>query len=43
MIYEHTDPAPTGYRTRTEFRPGDQLPVRYADTTLDVRGLLAEA
>jgi hypothetical protein len=43
VIYEHTDPIPTGYRTRVEYRPGDQLPVRYADTALDVSELLADA
>lgn len=40
-IYEHTDPIPTGYRTRVEYRPGEQIPVRYADSGLAVDDLIA--
>ncbi|NQE67904.1 Uma2 family endonuclease [Nocardia gamkensis] len=31
VIYEHTEPTPQGYRTRTRYRPGERIPVRYAD------------
>jgi hypothetical protein len=39
-IYEHTSPTPQGYRTRTEYRPGDRIPLPYADTTLSVDEIL---
>jgi Uma2 family endonuclease len=42
VIYAHTEPTPQGYRTRTEFRPGERIPVAYADTELDVSDLLAQ-
>ncbi len=35
-IYEHSAPTPQGYRTRTEYRPGDRIPVGYANTELSV-------
>lgn len=41
VVYEHTEPTATGYRTRVEYRPGEQIPVRYADTTLAVNDLIA--
>ncbi|MEU1957764.1 Uma2 family endonuclease [Nocardia sp. NPDC019304] len=40
VIYEHTEPIPTGYRTRKEYRPGDRIPVHHADTTIAVDDLL---
>jgi hypothetical protein len=40
VIYEHTSPTPQGYRTRTEYRPGDRIPLPYADTTLSVAEIL---
>ncbi|NQE91572.1 Uma2 family endonuclease [Nocardia terpenica] len=40
VVYEHTEPASTGYRVRTEYRPGDRIPLRYADTDLTVSELL---
>jgi hypothetical protein len=43
VVFEHTEPTPTGYRTRTEYRPGDRIPVRYAETTLAVDDLLFPA
>ncbi|MCP2287333.1 Uma2 family endonuclease [Nocardia amikacinitolerans] len=39
-IYEHTDPTPGGYETKREFRPGELIPVHYADTALAVDDLL---
>lgn len=42
VIYEHTEPAPTGYRARREYRSGEQIPVAYAGTWLDVANLLAK-
>ena len=36
VVFEHTEPTLTGYQTRTEYRPGDRIPVRYAETTLAV-------
>lgn len=41
VIYEHTQPTDRGYRTRTEYRPGEHIPVGYAGTTLAVADLLA--
>ncbi|MEU6184716.1 Uma2 family endonuclease [Nocardia sp. NPDC047038] len=40
VIYEHTEPTSEGYRTRTRYRPGDHIPVHYADTTIAVDDLL---
>lgn len=40
-IYEHTVPTPEGYRERVTYRPGERIPVDYADTELDVGTLLA--
>lgn len=40
VIYEHTSPTPQGYRTRTEYRPGDDIPLAYAGTTLSVAEIL---
>ena len=39
-IYEHTEPTPAGYRTRIEYRRGDRLPIRYAETDILVDDLL---
>lgn len=39
-VYEHTEPVDGGYRQRREYRRGDRLPVRYADTDLPVSDLL---
>jgi hypothetical protein len=39
-VYEHTDPTPTGYRRRTEYGPGDRIPVAYAGIGLAVDDLL---
>jgi hypothetical protein len=43
MVFEHTEPTPTAYRTRKEYRPGDRIPVRCAETTLAVDELLFPA
>ncbi|GAA1808501.1 Uma2 family endonuclease [Luedemannella flava] len=40
-VYEHTEPTPTGYRTRVEHRPGEHVPVRYADATIAVDDLIS--
>jgi hypothetical protein len=40
-IFEHSDPTPRGYRTRTTYRPGETIPVRHAATELAVDDLLA--
>lgn len=40
VVYEHTEPTPTGYRTRKEYRPGDDIPVHYAGVTIPVDDLL---
>ncbi|WP_194814792.1 Uma2 family endonuclease [Nocardia sp. XZ_19_385] len=40
VIYEHTDPTPTGYRTVREYHPGQLIPVHYADTAIAVDELL---
>jgi hypothetical protein len=40
-IYEHTEPIPTGYRTRVEYRHGERIPVLYAATGLAVDDLIA--
>ncbi|WP_168207580.1 Uma2 family endonuclease [Microlunatus elymi] len=39
-IYEHTDPTAAGYRTRTEYRRGERIGLRYAGTELSVGELL---
>jgi hypothetical protein len=39
-IYEHTEPHSAGYRVRREYRRGDRLPIRYADTEVAVDDLL---
>jgi hypothetical protein len=41
VIYEHTEPTKAGYRVRVEYRPGDRIPVKYADTDLAVDDLIA--
>lgn len=33
-IYEHTVPTPQGCRTRTQYRPGEDIPVGYAGASL---------
>jgi hypothetical protein len=43
VIYEHTEPHDQGYRTRTEYHPGDKIPLRYANTELSVDDLIAPA
>lgn len=40
VIYEHTGPISTGYRTRIAYRSGDRIPVRYAATDLAVDDLI---
>ncbi|MFD3591567.1 Uma2 family endonuclease [Nocardia sp. NPDC058640] len=40
VIYEHTQPTADGYRTRTEYRAGEAIPVGYAGETLAVDELL---
>ncbi|MGK8523564.1 hypothetical protein ACRS6B_19345 [Nocardia asteroides] len=40
VIYEHTEPTTSGYRTRKEYRPGDDIPVHYSGTTIPVDDLL---
>ena len=40
LIYEHTEPSPTGYLVRREYHRGTRIPVRYAGTDLAVDDLL---
>ncbi len=40
VIYEHTEPSSAGYRTRVEYRVGERIPLRYADTDLAVTELI---
>jgi Putative restriction endonuclease len=40
-IYEHTEPIPTGYRRRVEYRYGERIPVLYAATDLAIDDLIA--
>jgi hypothetical protein len=40
VIYEHVSPTPQGYRSRTEYRRGDRIPVAYAETELPVDEIL---
>ena len=39
-VYEHIKPQPGGYGTRNEYRRGQRVPLRYADTDLAVDDLL---
>ncbi len=39
-VHEHTGPTRFGYRTVRQYWPGDELPVPYAGTSLDVAALL---
>jgi hypothetical protein len=39
-LFEHTEPTATGYRHRTEYQVGEQVPVAYAGVTLPVAELL---
>jgi hypothetical protein len=39
-VYEHTSPSPQGYRTRTEYRRGERIPVAYAGADIAVTDLL---
>ncbi len=39
-IYEHTTPTPEGYRERITYRPGERIPVPYANSELDVAALM---
>ena len=40
-VHVHSEPTPTGYVTRVLYRPGQQVPVPYADgVTLDVSRLI---
>ncbi|MFD6463740.1 Uma2 family endonuclease [Streptomyces roseolus] len=41
VIYEHTEPTPDGFRARREYRAGEQIPVRHADSTLAVEDILS--
>ncbi|QIS21793.1 Uma2 family endonuclease [Nocardia terpenica] len=40
VIYEHTEPTQDGYRRRTEYRPGDRIPIPYANADIAVGELL---
>jgi hypothetical protein len=40
VIYEHTEPASTGYRVRREYRSGERIPVGYAGVELEVADLV---
>lgn len=40
-VYAHADPTPRGYRTRTTYAPGEDVPVPYTDALLAVDDLLA--
>lgn len=42
-IFEHTEPTPSGYRVRREYRRGERIPVGYADTDLAVDELIVPA
>jgi putative restriction endonuclease len=42
VIYEHTEPASTGYRVRREYRSGERIPVAYAGTELVVADVLSQ-
>lgn len=42
-IFEHTTPTTRGYRTRVEYRPGERIPVTYAEMDLAVEDLIATA
>lgn len=42
-IYEHVEPQLNGYGTRHEYRRGQRVPVRYADTDIAVDDLLGPA
>ena len=39
-VYVHTGPHPGGYRNRTEYRPGERVPVPFADATIAVDDLV---
>jgi hypothetical protein len=41
VVYEHTGPNDRGYGTRIEYRSGEQIPLRYANTELSVDDLIA--
>jgi hypothetical protein len=41
IIYEHTEPTPAGYRQRTEYRPGERIPLPHSDTDIAVSELLS--
>lgn len=40
VVYEHTVPEPDGYRTVTRYRAGDEIPVPYRPTPVQVSALL---
>lgn len=40
-IYEHTEPIPTGYRTRVEHRHGERIPVQHTGTDPAIDDLIA--
>ncbi len=42
VIYQHTQPTADGFRSRTEYRAGDQLPVPYTDAMIDVGALIQD-
>lgn len=42
-IYVHTEPIAGGYRVRTEYRRGDQIPVPYADMAIPVDDILGDS
>ena len=39
-VHVHTDPSPFGYRSVRRYWPGEQVPVPYAEATLDVSELI---
>ncbi len=40
-VHEHTDATESGYRVRTTYRPGEDVPVHYAGAMLAVSALIA--
>lgn len=40
VIYEHIKPYNQGYRKRMEYRPGEAIPVHYANTQVDIDDLI---
>ncbi|WP_431958060.1 Uma2 family endonuclease [Nocardia lijiangensis] len=40
LIYEHTEPTPAGYANVRKFRPGELIPLHFADTAVAVDDIL---